>query len=63
METYKTEYNKLLTRFNNGCKYIIENPDKENKYLPELSKIAEKMEEMIADYKIPKEIRVGGFKE
>ena len=50
MEQYKIEYNKLLNRFNNGCKYLTENPKDEEKYLPELLNIAEKMEKILAKH-------------
>lgn len=43
MESYKQEYNHLLKRFYNGCDYINKHPQEEEKLMPELLKILEKM--------------------
>lgn len=63
MEQYKIEYNKLLNRFNNGCKYLTEHPDEEQKYLPELLSIAEKMERILGKHpSYTQDELINGFK-
>lgn len=44
MLDFQKEYNDLYKRFENGCKYITEHPEEENKWLQELTKIAERLE-------------------
>lgn len=63
MEAYKTEYNKLLERYYNGCKYLEENPEKMNEYLSLLLNIQNKLDIMIEKYNIKDEdIILNGFK-
>ena len=49
MESYKQEYNNLLKRYYNGCDYISKHPEEEKKLMPELLKILEKMNIILAE--------------
>ena len=63
METYKVEYNKLLERYYNGCKYLEINKDEFEKYSNLLLNIRDKLDIMIEKYNITdKEIILNGFK-
>lgn len=64
MESYKIEYNNLLNRYYNGCKYLEENPDKFDEYLDLLLNIQKNLNIMIEKYNIKdKDIILKGFKE
>lgn len=64
MEAYKIEYNKLLERYNNGCKYLEENPKEIKKYLDLLLNILNELNIMIISNNITdSEIILNGFKE
>lgn len=62
MEDYKSEYNSLLARYNNGCKYLEKNPSERAKWLPELIKIMDELDRYIKEYSIEGENVLGGFK-
>lgn len=63
METYKVEYNKLLERYYNGCKYLETNRDEIEKHLDLLLNIQNKLDIMIEKYNIKdKDIISNGFK-
>ena len=63
METYKVEYNKLLERYYNGCKYLETNRDEIEKHLDLLLNIQNKLDIMIEKYNIKdKDIILNGFK-
>lgn len=63
MEAYKIEYNKLLERYYNGCKYLKEHPEKMNEYLDLLLNIQNKLDIIIDKYKIvDKDVILNGFK-
>ena len=49
MESYKQEYNNLLKRYYKGCNYLKENPEETEKLMPELLKILEKMNIILAE--------------
>ena len=62
MEAYKIEYNKLLERYYNGCKYLEENRDEIEKHLDLLLNIRNKLDIMITKYNITdNEIILNGF--
>ena len=64
MEDYKIQYNKLLERFYNGCKYFEENPNAPQKYLDLLLQIKDELNIMIEKYNITdSNIVLHGFKE
>ena len=52
MESYKQKYNNLLNRYYNGCKYLKENPNDIDKFLPELLKILENINIIIVQQNI-----------
>ena len=63
MEKYKQEYNNLLKRYYNGCKYLSENPQDFEKFLPELLKILENINIIIVQQNITdSDIALKGFK-
>lgn len=63
MESYKQEYNNLLKRYYNGCKYLSENPKEIEKFMPELLKILENINIIIVQNDITnKDIMLKGFK-
>ena len=63
MEAYKIEYNKLLERYYNGCKYLEENRDEIEKHLDLLLNIQNKLDIMIEKYNIKDtNIILNGFK-
>lgn len=63
METYKVEYNKLLERYYNGCKYLETNRDEIEKHLDLLLNIQNKLDIMIEKYNIKDtNIILNGFK-
>ena len=52
MESYKVEYNRLLERYYNGCKYLETNRDEIDKHLDLLLNIQDKLNKMIEEYNI-----------
>jgi hypothetical protein len=63
MEDYKIEYNKLLERYYNGCKYLEENRNEIEKHLDLLLNIQNKLDIMIEKYNITDtDVILGGFK-
>lgn len=63
MEKYKQEYNNLLKRYYNGCKYLNENPQEIEKFMPELLKILENINIIIDEKDIAdSNIISNGFK-
>lgn len=64
MESYQEEYNKLLERYYNGCKYLEDNRDKIDEYLNLLLNIQKNLDIIIEKYNIKDpEIILNGFKE
>lgn len=45
----KEKYNKLLKRYINGCEYLKNNPEKQEKYLVELIKILDEMNRILKE--------------
>lgn len=63
MEDYKVEYNKLLERYYNGCKYLEENRNEINKHLNLLLEIQNNLNKIIEKNKITDtNIILNGFK-
>ena len=52
MEDYKVEYNKLLERYYNGCKYLEENRNEIDKHLNLLLDIQNNLNKIIERNKI-----------
>lgn len=52
MKSYKLEYNELLKRYYNGCKYLEENPNEIEKYLDLLLNISDKINKIIIEENI-----------
>lgn len=48
MKELKLKYNELLTRYNNGCAYIAEHPEKSEKATMELCKIESELSKIIS---------------
>ena len=48
LNAMKTYYNYNLGRFNKGCKYCEEHKDEVDKWLPELFRIYNKMNELLS---------------
>ena len=64
MEKYKEEYNHLLQRYYNGCEYLKNHPEEEEKYLNLLLNILEKLNIILENNKINNtEEILNGFKE
>ncbi len=61
MEDYKQEYNKLLKRYYDGCKYIESNPNEWDKYINVLLEIKNKMDKLIEDNNINTNNALYGF--
>ena len=61
MEEYKSQYNKLLERYNNGILYLEQNPNMISKWFSEIEKIMQRLHELIIQYNIPEEKILGGF--
>ena len=63
----KQEYNHNLTRLYNGCKYCEEHRNEVDKWLPELFKIYNKMNELLDEImkyeQVSNEFVLGGFKD
>lgn len=50
MEEYKIRYNKLLTRYHNGCNYIKNHPKEADDYMDSLLKILEELNNIIINH-------------
>lgn len=67
LDTLKEEYNSLLTRYNNGIKYIETHPDELNKWQNELQKIMDNLDIKIheirfyCDYEMTEKEKQEGF--
>lgn len=63
MQEYKVKYNQLLKRYNNGIKFLTENPQEKEKWLPELKSIMTELDKLIKKYYIHSENILNGFEE
>jgi type II secretory ATPase GspE/PulE/Tfp pilus assembly ATPase PilB-like protein len=59
MSVLKDEYNKLLERYYNGCKYLENNRNEIDKYIYELLKIQNDLEDLLN--KIQKTDKVNSY--
>lgn len=50
MEEYKIKYNKLLTRYYNGCNYIKNHIKEADTYMDELIKILDEIYEIVDEH-------------
>lgn len=63
MEEYKEEYNKLLTRYNNGCTYLETHRNEHNKYINNLLNIQSQLNNIIEQHpEMTEEEILKGFK-
>lgn len=63
MKSYQEEYNKLLERYYNGCKYLEENRHEVDKHLDLLLEIQNNLNNIIEKNKITDtNIILNGFK-
>lgn len=63
MESYREEYNTLLKRYYKGCDYISNHLEESEKLMPELLKILDKMNIILAEYPSASEEEIlNGFK-
>ncbi len=51
LDKLKQEYNHNLTRYYNGCKYCEEHREEADKWLPQLLKIQDKINELLEGIK------------
>ena len=49
LDKLKQEYNHNLTRYYNGCEYCEEHKNETDKWLPELLKIQDKINELLEE--------------
>ena len=47
MNELKIEYNKLLLKYENGCKYLTQNKQDITKYMPIINRIITKLDNII----------------
>ena len=56
LDKLKQEYNHNLTRYYNGCKYCEEHIDEVDKWLSELLKIQDRINELLEEIKKQQEV-------
>ena len=65
LKQIKWEYNNTLTRYYNGCNYLIDNPDEFDKYIDKVMEFKSKIDELLEIIMKEKEITeneiLGGF--
>lgn len=62
MEEYKERYNYLLQRYYNGCKFLEEHPEQEDKYLDLLLNILNDLNIILIENNITDEnVILNGF--
>lgn len=61
MEKLKQTYNKLLQRYYNGCNYIEENIKEADKYLPEVLKLLDTLNQILKRIPATEEEILNGF--
>ena len=47
----KSEYNKILNRYYNGCNYLIEYPEQFNKYINSVMELKNKLDNLLTKIK------------
>ena len=59
----KKAYNKVLTRFYNGCNYIEEHPEQDEKYYPKVLELNKTLNRILVNFpKATEEEILNGFK-
>ena len=61
MKSFKIAYNKLLQRYNNGIRYLEDNPNELQKWFPELLLIMQDLDKLIRQNNIADENILKGF--
>lgn len=62
MQKLKGLYNKTLQRYYNGCNYIEENIKEADKYLPEVLKLLDTLNQILQRVPATEEEILNGFK-
>lgn len=62
MQRIKELYNKTLQRYYNGCNYIEEHIEECDKYLPEVLKLLDKLNQILKRIPATEEEILNGFK-
>lgn len=62
MQKIKELYNKILQRYYNGCNYIEEHIEEVDKYLPEVMKLLDKLNQILKKIPATEEEILNGFK-
>lgn len=62
MQKIKELYNKTLQRYYNGCNYIEEHTQEADKYLPEVLKILDTLNQILIRVPATEEEILNGFK-
>lgn len=62
MQKIKELYNKILQRYYNGCNYIEEHIEEVDKYLPEVMKLLNTLNQILKKIPATEEEILNGFK-
>ncbi|CDB32116.1 unknown [Clostridium sp. CAG:575] len=62
MDKIKELYNKILQRYYNGCNYIEEHIEEVDKYLPEVMKLLDTLNQILKKIPATEEEILNGFK-
>lgn len=62
MQKVKELYNKILQRYYNGCNYIEEHIEEVDKYLPEVMKLLDTLNQILKKIPATEEEILNGFK-
>lgn len=62
MQKLKELYNKILQRYYNGCNYIEEHIEEVDKYLPEVMKLLDTLNQILKKIPATEEEILNGFK-
>jgi hypothetical protein len=62
MQKIKELYNKILQRYYNGCNYIEEHIEEVDKYLPEVMKLLDTLNQILKKIPATEEEILNGFK-
>lgn len=62
MDKIKELYNKILQRYYNGCNYIEEHIQEADKYLPEVMKLLDTLNQILKRIPATEEEILNGFK-
>lgn len=62
MPNLKEEYNKILQRYYNGCNYIEQHIEEVDKYLPEVKRLLDRLNQILEEVPATDEEILEGFK-